>query len=168
MRALFVIMLSLLFTVAGCAAPAPSTQAGADVATAPQQPTSQTRNPVPVVTPEKPGIGRPVKMPPMSDPLPPERVELPSPATASGALTCKVDSDCVVKNVRNCCGYFPACVNKASPTDPPGVQEQCASGKLSVCGFPTIEGCHCVKGQCVASVPVVEPSQDPPAAEPVR
>ena len=32
--------------------------------------------------------------------------------------SCKVDADCTVKNVGNCCGYYPACVNVSSATDP--------------------------------------------------
>ena len=65
--------------------------------------------------------------------------------------TCRSDADCTVKNVGNCCGAFPACVNVASPTDPDGVMAQCrASGRMSVCGFPQVTGCSCVSGQCVA------------------
>ncbi|MEE7548657.1 hypothetical protein HF319_17965, partial [Xanthomonas sp. Kuri4-1] len=64
---------------------------------------------------------------------------------------CRSDADCTVKNVGNCCGAFPACVNVASPTDPQGVQAQCrASGRMSICGAPEISGCQCVSGQCTA------------------
>jgi hypothetical protein len=177
MRALIVMMLSLLL-VAGCIAPAPSTQASADapeVASqhqasqdqASQPPASQ--KPLPATTPQKPKVGQPIKMPPMSDPLPPERVQVPSPTPVQVVRACKTDSDCVVKDVGNCCGYYPACVHKASPTDPAGVKAQCAKdGMASVCGFPTIEGCRCAKGQCIAGVPAIDPSQDPPASDPVR
>ncbi|AWV08114.1 hypothetical protein [Marilutibacter maris] len=65
--------------------------------------------------------------------------------------SCKTDADCTVKNVGNCCGYYPACVNVNSPTDPEGVKAACAeSGMMSVCGFPAIEGCQCVEGSCQA------------------
>src|SRR5688500_17951353 len=138
MRMLIVTMLSLLLV--GCVAPAPSTQANADApAVASPQPASPQpalQQPVPVAPPQRPRIGQPIRMPPMSDPLPPERVQVPSPTPVQVVRTCKVDSDCVVKDVGNCCGYYPACLNKASPTDPAGVKAQCAKdGMASVCGF---------------------------------
>ena len=58
-------------------------------------------------------------------------------------------ADCAVKNVGNCCGYYPACVNRNSPTDPQGVQAQCAKkGMMSVCGFQEIASCTCQAGRC--------------------
>lgn len=83
--------------------------------------------------------------PRMSDPLPPE--VLPEPAALD--RSCRTDADCAVKNVGNCCGYYPSCVNVNSPTDPAGVQAECAArGISSVCGFPEVSGCQCVSGQC--------------------
>lgn len=71
--------------------------------------------------------------------------------------TCRSDADCTVKNVGNCCGALPACVNVNSPTDPEGVQRECArSGRMSVCGFKPIEGCQCVQGQCKDKIAEVE------------
>ena len=65
--------------------------------------------------------------------------------------SCKVDADCTVKNVGNCCGYYPGCVNVNAKTDPAAVQAQCAkTGTASVCGFPAISSCQCVSGQCAA------------------
>lgn len=65
--------------------------------------------------------------------------------------SCRSDADCTVKDVGNCCGYYPACVNVGARPDPKAVQAQCAkSGMASVCGFPQISGCRCVKGQCAA------------------
>ena len=65
--------------------------------------------------------------------------------------SCKTDADCAVKDVGNCCGYYPACVNVNAKPDPKAVQAQCAkTGMASVCGFPEISGCKCVKGQCAA------------------
>lgn len=94
--------------------------------------------------------------PPMSDPLPPERVPdtrpMPAGKPVQVVTSCRTDADCTIKDIGNCCGFYPACVNVDSPTDPKGVQAQCAkSGMASVCGFPVIEGCQCVKGQCTAS-----------------
>jgi len=77
---------------------------------------------------------------------------LGGPATGEGVAvdrSCTTDADCTVKNVGNCCGYYPACVNVDSPTDPEGVQGECAStGRVGVCGFPEISGCQCVQGTC--------------------
>lgn len=65
--------------------------------------------------------------------------------------TCKTDADCVVKDVGNCCGYYPQCVNTASPTFAEQVKAQCAKdGMAGVCGFPSIAGCSCVAGKCAA------------------
>jgi hypothetical protein len=63
--------------------------------------------------------------------------------------SCRVDADCEVKNVGNCCGYYPACVNVDSPTFPDLVRARCeAEGMMSICGFPEISGCQCVEGRC--------------------
>lgn len=64
-------------------------------------------------------------------------------------LSCKVAGDCAVKNVGNCCGYFPACVNKDSTVDPDAVRAECErTGTSSVCGWKDIQACECVQGQC--------------------
>lgn len=64
-------------------------------------------------------------------------------------ISCKVDSDCAIKDVGSCCGYSPQCVNADAPTFPEQVKAQCASeGRMSVCGFPAISGCRCVQGRC--------------------
>jgi hypothetical protein len=63
--------------------------------------------------------------------------------------SCRTDADCAIKDVGSCCGYRPACVNKASPTFPEQVQKQCAkSGRMGICGFPAITGCKCTAGKC--------------------
>jgi len=114
----------------------------------------------------RPRIGEKVDPPPMSDPYPPARV-----GDRSGPVqvvrSCKTDSDCIVKDVGNCCGAMPACVNKDSPTDPAAVRAQCAKdGMASVCGFTEIAGCRCANGRCISGVAPIDPSQDPPV--PVR
>ena len=54
----------------------------------------------------------------------------PAPAGVQVVRTCKVDSDCVVKDVGSCCGYSPACVHRNSPTDPTFVvSDACDFGK---------------------------------------
>ena len=109
-----------LFALAGCAAPAASE--------------GTTAEPPATVPAPKPTGGN-------------------QPAREAGAVTvdygCKTSADCAVKNVGNCCGAMPACVNKNSPTDPQGVQTQCAaSGRMGVCGFADVTACQCVSGRC--------------------
>ena len=97
-----------------------------------------------------------------------------SAAVKSGSvvldMSCKTDADCAVKDVGNCCGYYPACVNKDSPTDPAGVRAQCQSkGMVGVCGFPSITSCQCRSGQCTAAGSGVMPIEDPaPVPNPVK
>ena len=65
---------------------------------------------------------------------------------------CRIAADCEVKNVGNCCGYYPACVNKDAKTDPDGVQAACnKQGMASICGFPEIKSCECVENRCAPS-----------------
>ncbi len=64
-------------------------------------------------------------------------------------LHCATAADCSVKNVGNCCGYYPACVHKDQAVDPDAVQTKCAAeGLNSICGFPEISACACVEGKC--------------------
>ena len=81
----------------------------------------------------------------------------PSAGTVRPAVTgvpeldrsCRVDSDCAIKDVGSCCGYSPACVNTAARPDPKAVQAACAeSGMAGVCGFREIEACACVSNTC--------------------
>jgi len=64
-------------------------------------------------------------------------------------LSCNSDQDCQIKNVGNCCGYFPECVNKGYEPNLTKVQQECfEEGIASVCGFPEISGCECVNNTC--------------------
>ncbi len=140
--------LSLAFAMhalGACAAPATNGDAQADAATAaptsasPASPATQDEAPVP----RNKGPMR------TGGPLPPQKVERGTPVELD--FSCKVDADCAVKNVGNCCGQFPACVNRDSPTDPEGVQAECAkSGMMSVCGWAEISACTCNQGKCEA------------------
>ncbi|HEX7769963.1 MAG TPA: hypothetical protein VF422_08025 [Dokdonella sp.] len=66
--------------------------------------------------------------------------------------SCRVDADCAVKDVGNCCGRYDACVNRDSPTFPDQVRADCAKhGMAGVCGFPVIAGCACIEGRCSAA-----------------
>lgn len=65
-------------------------------------------------------------------------------------VQCDSDADCAVKDVGSCCGYYPRCVNKDSPTYPALVKAQCRKeGRSSTCGFPAISGCQCAAHECV-------------------
>ncbi len=75
---------------------------------------------------------------PIGDPFPPVDV------------SCRSASDCAIKDVGNCCGYYPLCVNTAYPADPQRIRQICAErGLASPCGFPAIAGCDCQQGACV-------------------
>ena len=155
------LVIALAVVLAGCAAPqpgssdpaaqpdaAPATAAGKPGATriAAAPAAHQTTAPAPS-TPASPPRSKPA--PPMSDPLPAQRVPDAVPAPARLDVSCRSNADCVVKDVGNCCGYFPRCVNVNAKVDPQAVQAQCArSGMASVCGFRQVEGCECVQGEC--------------------
>lgn len=132
MKQLSMILLALVLStlLAACAAPT----ANADGAT------PVTGN---VAVPSPPRTA-----PPMSKPSPPREAPQQAGVVDYG---CTTSADCAVKNVGNCCGAQPACVNKDSPTDPAAVQAQCkASGMMGVCGFQDISACQCVSGRCAA------------------
>jgi hypothetical protein len=118
----------------GCTAPT-STPDTPSAQPAPAAPAAATR-------PEPP-----VAAPPAATPLTVEAA--PRLGTSSPSRSCKTDSDCAVKNVGNCCGAYPSCVNKNARTDPAAVQAQCAKdGIASICGFEEVSGCQCAQGQC--------------------
>lgn len=161
-RLIAVSMLMPLLLLAACAAPSPGSDAAAPEPIAAASAPTEAQG-----APAQPDVPTAIRQrtkpaPPMSDPLPAERApevkpSPPSPSVRAPGTTgkvdasCKTDADCTVKNVGNCCGYYPACVNVNSPTDPAGVQAQCAkSGMASVCGFAEISACQCVQGQCQA------------------
>lgn len=78
--------------------------------------------------------------------------EAEAQSASTTVLACQTAADCVVKDVGNCCGYFPACVHRDQPVDPAAVKAQCErEGRAAICGFPEISSCACVEGQCVSS-----------------
>ena len=62
-------------------------------------------------------------------------------------MSCTIDRDCEVKNIGNCCGYFPECVNTNAVTDP-ALAETLCDDRVSACGFAEITKCRCVAGKC--------------------
>jgi len=64
--------------------------------------------------------------------------------------SCNEDSDCVIKDVGNCCGYYPKCVNSDAKVSRDTVEKVCSEGGLiGVCGFPSIKSCECSGGKCI-------------------
>lgn len=79
----------------------------------------------------------------------PQKSQKPSSRPAAPDRSCRSDSDCAVKDVGNCCGYFPMCVNKNAQTDPAAVRAACErEGIASICGFEEVKGCRCVDNRC--------------------
>jgi hypothetical protein len=145
-RLLTALLVSSLLALPACAAPQPGSVASA---TPPTQdattPSEDAQAAPPAVRARAP------------EPTPKERQTESAGAPVKLDFTCKSDADCAVKNVGNCCGAKPACVNANSPTDPEGVKAECArKGMMSVCGFKAIEGCQCVQGQCKDKIAEVE------------
>ena len=126
------IVLSALLALAACsAAPTGGVQPPA------------TRDAPPAATPATPAAIAPVAPAPVEPARPVVR------GVPELDRTCRVDSDCVVKDVGSCCGYSPACVNSAARPDPEAVQAACAdSGMAGVCGFREIDACACVSNTC--------------------
>jgi hypothetical protein len=90
----------------------------------------------------------------VAETAPPAPLLATDPPSGPGEVdrTCRTDADCTVKNVGNCCGYFPACVNVDSPTFPEQVKAECErNGTASVCGFEEISACQCVQQRCEAA-----------------
>jgi hypothetical protein len=138
-----VVLAATLFALSliGCTAPSASPEApAAPVAAEPAPAQPAPTPPAPPATPEP-------ATPPVAEPAP---GSVPALSKTEGpARTCKTDADCTVKDVGNCCGYFPMCVNKDAKTDPAAVRAQCEKdGMASICGFKEISGCQCVQGTC--------------------
>lgn len=127
------LLIAALLWLAGCASPpAPDAEAAADTPTAMES------------TPAAPaGVDSAASLLP----------ELPALN-----LRCQTAVDCEVKNIGNCCGFLPVCVNKASPTAPDLVLARCAaSGEEPICDHPMIYACLCERGICKADPSVRSP-----------
>jgi len=132
----------MLAALAACAAPTPNGAAQSGSQAAPVDDTTASAQ-------EAAGKAPATPKRPMRTGGPQRAVRIDADAIDA---TCKTDADCTVKNVGNCCGYYPACVNVDSPTDPKRVQAECTKkGMASVCGFPEISSCTCNQGHCEAA-----------------
>ena len=70
---------------------------------------------------------------------------------ASIDYSCSTDSDCIKKNVGNCCGFFPKCVNKNFEPNKGLLKELCKEeNAFSICGYPEITSCKCTNNKCEA------------------
>lgn len=137
MRRLALLLLTALLStlLSACSSPEPAPQTDAASPAAAPAPAAAAETPVPAPAAQFPAPGM--------------HSEALEPVAIAMDLSCTSDSDCVVKNVGNCCGQFNACVNRGSPADPSAVMAQCAKeGKMSMCGSPVIAGCACVQGEC--------------------
>lgn len=64
--------------------------------------------------------------------------------------SCNTNRECVVKDVRNCCGDYLKCVNRDFNPNRELVQEFCRiSDSMPLCGFQTINSCECIDNVCV-------------------
>ena len=74
-----------------------------------------------------------------------------NPVLDKNPVFCNSDSDCKVKDVHNCCGYFPKCVNKDYVPDIAAVERECKEKSItSICGFSDIKSCACSEHKCIA------------------
>ena len=70
---------------------------------------------------------------------------------------CKIDSDCMIVDVHNCCGAYPVCANTDSKPNPDFVRFTCSlSRRGSACGFPTVNGCKCENNLCVNDLSLLD------------
>lgn len=94
-------------------------------------------------------MASPAQPPTAAVPSEPAPHDSRSPQVGTVDYTCTTDADCRIKDIGNCCGYYPACVNADSPTFPEQVKADCAARGLSgICGFPELSGCQCIEGRC--------------------
>lgn len=145
------VLVMLALACAGCAAPSPENNVAAPAdrvsGTASPDLGSSTEASAATEADAQPQTASHPRRAPRLD-APPSRSPV-DPASVEIDRSCSSDAECTVKDVGNCCGQYPACVNVDSPTDPEGVRARCAeSGMVSTCGFPVIASCQCVAGQC--------------------
>lgn len=63
--------------------------------------------------------------------------------------SCRSDADCTIKDIRNCCGYYPKCVNSNAVPNQELVIDLCEiSESMPICGFQTINNCVCIDNTC--------------------
>lgn len=68
-------------------------------------------------------------------------------------IECETNLDCAIKDIHNCCGYYPKCVNIEFETKVNLVRDLCkVSQKMPICGFQTINSCACINGRCVGEI----------------
>ena len=122
-------VLPILMSLLLAACTAPGAQGGAGLhqtdAAHPQRSSPQART------------GKPVKMPPLGGPLPPERVQ----------GYCEADADCSVRTARNGCA---TCVGRGDAA------EALPSGGAATCGMQETDGCRCIDHRCAAKPRMID------------
>ena len=67
--------------------------------------------------------------------------------------SCTSDVECTIKDIRNCCGYYPKCVNINSIPNQKLVIDLCEiSESMPICGFQTINHCVCINNICQGTI----------------
>lgn len=126
--------LLVALSLTACSVPAPSPETPQAATTTPASPAPQPPKAAPA--PAAPTTTAPVEHAGSANPMAPDR-------------SCRTDADCAVKDVGNCCGRFPLCVNRDAKVDPAAVRAQCTKdGMASTCGFQEVGGCKCMQGRC--------------------
>ena len=63
---------------------------------------------------------------------------------------CSTSSDCIEKNVGNCCGAYMECVNKDFEQDKEALSNWCQQNEIfGICGWTVIDFCVCEDGRCM-------------------
>lgn len=57
--------------------------------------------------------------------------------------SCKTDDDCVIKNIENCCGYYPKCLSKEAVLNPEEVERLCEGENATGCPIASLGYCRC-------------------------
>jgi len=82
---------------------------------------------------------------------------LPNDSEIIDSLYCNSNADCEIKNVGSCCGEYLSCVNKDVIPDVEAVNKRCEeSGISSICDYPVLIYCACVKNKCVSNEQSIE------------
>ena len=64
---------------------------------------------------------------------------------------CAKSRDCVVKDVRNCCGEYLRCVNREYVPNSTAVMDECKrTNTAALCGSPEITSCACLANTCIS------------------
>ncbi len=63
--------------------------------------------------------------------------------------SCSSNTDCVIQDIKNCCGSYPKCTNANAIVNTSLVEELCKNQSTTSCNVPTINSCKCQYKKCV-------------------